>query len=84
MVVAEHLDTFLSASQFADESKVGYEKWDVHVNCILKGPAHLSESQRYAFLASVGKVVAMQHRWLIAYEKNSGGTYHKPTEIFFI
>ncbi len=34
--------------------------------------------------SSVGKVVAMQHIWLIKYENNSDGTYWKPTENSFI
>ena len=32
-------------------------------------------SREVTIPSSVAKIVAMQHRWLIKYEKNSGGTY---------
>ncbi len=38
---------------------------------------YLSKRSIWGLFTSVGKVVAMQHRWDIKYEINSGGTYWK-------
>ena len=52
-----------------------YGKLELFKTELVIGNNRRGSQEKWSSKTSVGKVVAMLHRWLIEYEKNSGGTY---------